>query len=304
MSRERSPKQKAVRTEGEMARQSCENFIQELREIEARDIIACRSDVKLALHNIVRGVNAVLAHEATIRHKLPTENIAQFRSLIELGQAIEYATRQVDRHAPPKDLKQLIARGREVRLILLTAAESLATVGIFPRHVVAKIRAGHGDIDAAGDCVELAALFAKNAAETRGKTPVTPELVREAAEVGSKLLTVLKPRRSRAPKEEQDEVRKARDVRDRLWTLLVQRHERLRRVGAYLFGVSKLESHVPSLQSGKRMAAKAKTKTTKPAAAKKTETATTTQVVAKEAETAPTKTVVKEVQTAKATEKS
>lgn len=283
MSHERSPKRKPVPTEDEAARKRFENFVRDLRSIEPRDIISCRSDVKLALHNVVRGVNAVLVHEAIIRNELPKIELAHFRSLIELSQAVEYATRQVDRHAPPKDLKQLMARGRELRLILMSSAESLAAVGILPAHVVAKIRAGKGDIDAAGDCVELAALFAKNAAEVRGKTPVTAALVKEAAEVGSQLLTVLKPTRSKAPKELQEEVRTARDLRDRLWTLLVERHDRLRRVGAYLFGVNNLDRHVPSLQSGKRVTPKAKA--TK-SAAKKAETATVTKTVVKEAELA------------------
>lgn len=285
MSHERSPKRRPVPTEDEIARQTFEKFVGQLRSIEARDIISCRSDVPLALHNIVRGVNAVLVHEVTIREELPKVDLTEFHSMIDLAKAVEYATRQVDRHAPPKELKQLIARGRELRTILLTSAESLAAVGILPAHVVAKIRAGKGDIDAAGDCVELATLFAKNATEVRGKTPVTAALVKEAAEVGSQLQTVLKPRRSNAPQEMHEDVRKARDVRDRLWTLLVERHDRLRRVGAYLFGVNGLDKHVPSLQSAKRATPKAKA--AKPAD-KKAEVATTTQVVVKEAELAKT----------------
>ena len=179
--------------------------------------------------------------------------------MVRLAQALEYAARQVDRQAPSaKEIRQLIARGRELRHVLLTAAESLAAVGIFPNHVVTKIRAGKGDIDAAGDCVELAALFAKNASAVRGKTTVTPAIANEAAEVGAKLLTVLKPRSSKAPKQVQAELREARDRRDRLFTLLVQRHDLLRRVGAYLFGVNALDKHVPPLQSAKRAASKSK----------------------------------------------
>lgn len=260
MKQERSPKRKPVSPEDEAARHCCEKFLPEARKIEPRDVISCRSDVKLALHNVVWGVNAVLVHEAAIRNELPKIDIAMLKSLIELSQAIEYAARQVDRQAPAsRELRDLIARGRELRLILLTAAESLAAVGVLPSHVVAKIRAGKGDIDAAGDCVELATLFQKHAAAVRGKTPVTVTLVKEAMAVGSELMIVLKPRKSKAPKEVQEELREARDVRDRLWTLLVLRHDPLRRVGAYLFGLNEVDKHVPSLQAAKRAPKKAVT---------------------------------------------
>lgn len=240
-------------------RRHCESFIPEARRIDPRDIIVCRCDVNLALHNVVRGVEAVIVHEETILRELPAIDIKQLREMIPLAQAVEFSARQVDRQAPSsKEVRQLIARGRELRLILLTAAESLAAVGIFPNHVVSKIRAGKGDIDAAGDCVELAALFAKNASAVRGKTTVTPAIAKEAAEVGAKLLTVLKPRSSSARKEVQAELREAREQRDRLFTLLVQRHDLLRRVGAYLFGVNALDKHVPPLQSAKRASAKTK----------------------------------------------
>lgn len=240
----------------EIARQCCERFLPQARRIDAREVITCRADVKLAIHNVVRGVEAVLAQEATIRSELPKVDVSRFQALVELSQAVEYAARQVDRQVPSKELKALVARGRELRQVLMTAAESLATVGIFPKHVIAKIRSGYGDIDAAGDCVELAALFTKHAAAVRGKTVVNAALVKEAAEVGSKLMTTLRPVRSTAPQTVQEEVREAREVRDRLWTLLVQRHEELRRVGAYLFGVKSLDSHVPPLQSAKRASGK------------------------------------------------
>lgn len=261
MANTRSVQRRAL--DDDAGRRQCESFLPEARRIEPRDIMVCRCDVNLALHNVVRGVDAVLVHEETIRSELPAVDIAKIRGMIALAQAVGYASRQVDRQAPSsKELRQLMARGRELRLVLLTAAESLAVVGILPTHIVSKIRAGKGDIDAAGDCVELAALFVKNAQAVRGKTTVTSALTKEAAEVGSRLLTLLKPRKSKAPKEVQAELRDARELRDRLFTLLVGRHDLLRRVGAYLFGVSALDKHVPPLQSAKRAPSKSKTAST------------------------------------------
>jgi hypothetical protein len=119
---------------------------------------------------------------------------------------------------------------------------------LLPAAVVAKIREGHGGIDTAGDCVALAALFQKNATALRGKTPVTkPEIV-EAAEVGSRLLAVLQPKkaRRRPPAREQMENTVARD---RLWTLFERTWEdHVWRSGAWLFGRA-VDQHVPPLQS-------------------------------------------------------
>lgn len=244
-----------------ISRRNWERFLRQSSEIEPHEVIVCRADVNLALHNAVRGAQQVLAYEVRIQDELPKVDLSDFHSIDALAKSVEYAARQVDRHAPSKELRELIGRGRELRLILLTAAESLAAVGILEKHVVAKIRSGHGDIDAAGDCVELAALFSNHATAVRGKTPVNAALVKEAAEVGSTLLTLLRPKKSRTPTEVKAEVREARELRDRLWTLLVRRHDRLRRVGAYLFGLNELDRYVPPLQSAKRAPAAKSAKT-------------------------------------------
>lgn len=247
----------ALSPEDEIARRNCERFLGRTRSFHEKDIITFRADIKLAITNVVIGVENVLEREETIRNELPRVDLNQLREIKDLAKAVEYAVRQVDRQAPlPKDTRKLISRAHELRQILLLAAESLASVGIFPKHVVAKIRAGQGDFDAAGDCVELAALFSKHAAAVRGKTVVNTALVKEAAEVGSRLMEVLKSARSKTSKKTAEELVQARDVRDRLWTLLVHEHDKLRRVGAYLFGLKDLDKYVPTLQAAKRASAK------------------------------------------------
>ncbi|HSN99462.1 MAG TPA: hypothetical protein VLS89_14300, partial [Candidatus Nanopelagicales bacterium] len=69
-------------------------------------------------------------------------------------------------------------------------------------------------------------------------------------------LTVLRPKRTR--KKTPTEVIDAAEMRDRLWTLLTQRHALLWRAGAYLFGKDEVDARVPPLQS--RVAAPKKRK--------------------------------------------
>lgn len=260
----RHAKKTRPESEEERSRRLYETFLPTAKGIEAHRIIPCRADVALAYRNIAAGVAEVLTLEDIIKNDLPKIDIEQLRTLPELSISVVYAATQLDRHTPTKEVLELLTRARDLRNLLLVTAESLAHAKIFQPREVAKIRSGRGDIDAAKDCIELAALFVKHGPALRGKTPVTNEQIKEAAEVGERLLAVLKPKKVRLPKKVHDEEAEARDHRDRLWTLLVERHDTLRRVGAYLFGVRDLDAHVPALQTRvfvKRAASKARSHT-------------------------------------------
>ena len=101
----------------------------------------------------------------------------------------------------------------------------------------------------------LASLFEKNAAAVRGKVPFTAAQVKEAAEVGSRLLATLKPKS--AKKATAKDLTAAAEARDRLWTLFEKTWEQtIWRAGAWVFGRA-VDQHVPALQSrvvGKRPA--------------------------------------------------
>lgn len=245
-------------------------FSPEAKRIDERDLVSFRGAVALAHRNVVQGVEAVLEHEKVIVEELPKIDIEEIRSLPELSLSVVYAATQVDRHRASSELVETLSRARELRQFLLVSAESLVHAGIFDAHEVGKIRAGRGDIDTATDCIELSALYEKHARAIRGKTPVTKANIREAADLGAELLASLKPKNVSLPKKAQSEVAEARDLRDRLYTLLVHRHDTLRRVGAYLFGLRDIDKKVPTLQTrvftssrGKKGAAAIESETTK-----------------------------------------
>lgn len=114
-----------------------------------------------------------------------------------------------------------------------------------PRAVVDKIYEGRGPYDTAGDCVACAQVFTKYAGKLKGKTPVTAAQVREAAEVGGKLLQVLRPKGA-GRKEKAQALKDALDLRDRLGTLLAADYELVRRAGGWLFGEER-DVKVPGL---------------------------------------------------------
>jgi len=226
-----------------------ERFLPKAKQLPAAEVKPLRNDASLLLANAGRGIDAVLEEADEVRAGLPKIKVAEIEALRDLGAALAYAAGQVDRFAPPPtDLKAMLARSVTLRALLIGTADVLVVAGILPAAQVKKIHEGKGAIDIAGDCVALAALFQKNAAAVRGKVPFTTAEVKEAAEVGSRLLAVLRPKAA-GGKPAAKELTAATDVRDRLWTLFERGWEQnVWRAGAWLYGRA-VDEHVPALAS-------------------------------------------------------
>ena len=225
-----------------------QRFLPAAQALPPAEVRPLRLDFALALANAQRGVAAVLAHRDRLRAELPKLSLAAIDGLGGLGLAVTYAAGQVQRYAPAATgTRALLAQAQELRALLLASAEALARSGGLAPATVAKIREGRGPIDAAGDCVALAALFRRHSAAVRNKTPVTAAQLEQAAAVGSRLLAVLSPKGAR--RGPVAEVAAATLIRDRLWTLFDQTWEReVWRAGAWLFG-REVENRVPLLAS-------------------------------------------------------
>jgi len=244
------------------SQQDYERFVPVAQALDQRGLKAFRGDDSLAYHNVAEGVEAVLAREAQVREALPKVDVEELRALPNLALAVVFAASRVDRGAVPvSERNAKLARARELRDLMLSSAIALAKAGVLPLHAVQKIQKGKGPIDAAQDCVDLAALFIAHAAAVRGKTAVTATQIREASALGTDLLTILKPKAARRTSKAPAEVVSAVEIRDRLWTLLTERHDVLRRVGMWLWGED-VSDHVPLLQS--RVVARKKPAAPKP----------------------------------------
>lgn len=218
-------------------------FMPAARRLGAAEVVPMRADPQLALHNVQIGVASVLA-EGTRVSKLHETDVNALASLPRIALAVVYASTQIVPVGGQVGLAQWVARAAVLRALLLKTADALVLADLFPKAEVDKIRAGHGKLDAARDLVALVSLFAKRGAKVRGKHPVTAAQLKEASELGTGLLKILKPGRARRTP---NEPAVGTDERDRLWTLLVQGHDRLWRAGAYLFGRNAVDTMVPSL---------------------------------------------------------
>ncbi len=217
--------------------------------IEPANVVPMRADPNLALHNVQVGLKSLEPHWAELKTALPKLDQKSVRGLEEVALAAVFATSRVDRKAGAgKKLTALLAKARALRALLLSTADAMEKAGLLPPSTAKKIRKGRGTMDAADDLVQLAALFRKHTAKLKNKSPVSAELIKEAATIGSDLLAQLKPKHAKRKTVVTPEIKDAADARDRTWTLLVQGHRDLRRAGMWVWA-DQVDKHVPPLQS-------------------------------------------------------
>lgn len=250
----KAPSKKSLAVLGDVtgSEEAFERFKAEAGALQG-PLVGFRADVRLAYYNANRGVEALLERRAQIEKDLPGISMGEVEAIpaLALG-AVFAASRAAQAQAQGADepsISTMLMRARDLRALMLSSAESLVRAGLLPERAVEKIRQGRGAMDAAQDCVDLAALFRSNAGKLRGKTPVSAANLAEAANVGSELLTMLKPKAARSGKGAGKELMAAVDMRDRFWTMLVRRYEKARRAGVWLWGEAEVDEHVPLLQS-------------------------------------------------------
>lgn len=221
------------------------HFLPAAKEIPDGEVVVCRADVSLLLHNVQLGVEAVKPQAGRLKKELPALGLEALWELPELAGALVYAADQVGGPASKAEVANKLARVRQLREPMLLIAEGLALLGLLPGEKVTAIRSGSGALDAARDGIALEALYRESAAAIRGKHPFTAADLKEAAELGAFLLRSVTPDGGRARAEAPSE---AAVSRDRLYTLVLRRHAELRKAGFYLFGEA-VDTYVPLLQS-------------------------------------------------------
>jgi hypothetical protein len=235
------PKKSETVSEGQ---DEFEAFIDEARASKVVGVF--RLDPVVAQQNVDDGVATLRAvGDARIRRELPTFDLKSIDRAEKLARAVAFAARRAEQTTGEKS-GPLIAEVTKLRAKLLTAAVAFAAQGLIPQDKVDKIREGTGPIDAAQDCVDLAALFKKHAAKLEGKSPVAPADITRAAALGAELLGKLRPKGSRRAVRSKEQQAASRD-RDALGTLLAVTYDPLRRAGKWLFGAD--SDDVPPLGS-------------------------------------------------------
>lgn len=214
-------------------------------------VVPLRVNLTQARANVLLAAAAVLGQRLVIEAKLKKAHFRAAQRIEALVNATEAASRAAARLEKSANAHEAdLARLWPLRALLLSMAEVLAGAGYLPMTVVDAIRAGTGNLDAAKDLIDLADLFTKNARKLVGKMgPITKDDLIEAKQLGTRLVSTVKPTGTRAPKPIDLQRKEALNLRDRLNTLLVIDYETTWFLGAAAFG-SKVSNFVPPLGSG------------------------------------------------------
>ncbi len=213
-------------------------------QIARADVIRCTIDVRLAVYNAGNARDAIVGARDAIeasRFPLQWEHVD---SLDSLSRALVYMTGRVS--ATPRNSKELSAQlkvGRPLRKLMLAHARAAAIAGRCPAAEVKRIVQGRGTLDTANDLVDLAALHTQY--RLVGET-VTDAQVTLAMQVGTSLRTLIRPVGAQLAVPLTTTRREALDLRDRLWTIYLQRYRMMERAGGAVWG-GELRKHVPAL---------------------------------------------------------
>lgn len=232
----------------EGSKDAFDRFMSEAAAIHDRDVQVFRAEASVAYHNVKAAVTLLAPLKADVATHLPKESFAKLMDTEALALGLVYAANATGLVAGRSStgISELIKEGRVLRNVLIPAAEAAAASGLLPLAIVQQIKKGKGSLDMAKDCVALADLFQTNAEKLRGKTAISAAQISRAALVGSELIKLVRPKGAKGGRAKSSEKVDLAHARDRLWSLLLLRYDRLERALAYLAGP---RSGAPALQS-------------------------------------------------------
>jgi hypothetical protein len=219
-----------------------------------RDVTPYSANALVAFQNARKGVQAIMALRARLESDAdaPRVDFVRVAKTVRVAEALVFGARRASNAVAAKiDIAARTARVYELRGVLMTNADAAVkskALSDDDARKVETIRKGKGPIDAAQDCLDLAALFADNARSLQGRTFVTAEMLQRARTLASELLHLLMPSGVEPLRGAPDAVAIAADMRDRMALVLARYYAYVARVGGWIWGFDVAE-HVPPLRS-------------------------------------------------------
>lgn len=205
-------------------------------------------DITLIAPNLRQGLRSIAPYHDHIRKTLPGIPLDAVLALQGLSTAILHAhTIVTDPTGVTRDeIAQHYAALQELRVPMLLQAQVFKHRKLVPAARVDVLRDGSGMVRHALQGIGLHALFTEFRVAVEHKHPFTSDEIDAVSERGLWLLDHVTPIGARDEAPEEDE---SRDLRNRFWTLLVERHALLRRIGYNLFAEDEVDTRIPSLKA-------------------------------------------------------
>lgn len=228
-----------------------DEFKTEARGIDPQEVKTFTGSANVALQNVKTGVESVVAERVRIESDpdAPKVDFVRIETTVRVAHALVFAALRASHAVDPKaSPREQVSEAFELRDVILASAVALAKAGRLDPREVAKIQAGTGPLDAAEDCIALAALFRREARRIAGASPITDVQLARAAELGTELVSSLKPTGAHPKVKRPTPVSDAAVMRDRMAALLRRHHAYVVKVGGWLWGYD-VADHVPPLGS-------------------------------------------------------
>ncbi|HEY4118603.1 MAG TPA: hypothetical protein VGM56_12145 [Byssovorax sp.] len=206
-------------------------------------------EVSVARHNVEVACAAFAPYLGDVKGLAPSVEPTRIAELPALALALEFAANAVPLAARSDgSIDAAMRELGQVRLDTLAYLEIAARRGLVDEGRVAKVRAGHGKLDFANDCVAIGGIFADAGAALAGKHPFTKDELDLLATKGAWLRGELTPGGAPRRPTERDP---AAVTRDRLAKLLDDGYGELEKVAGVKWGAAALRDHIPLLRSRK-----------------------------------------------------
>jgi hypothetical protein len=229
MSKHANAKQVTRKNTSSLAANAADAFTETAQEraaLSAEELITPNVDVAKAAQTVFGALEALRRHEREVEHLL-REHAVTTDALERYALAALHANAlDLPETALPAPVAALLDEGYALRELMLDSAELLAKCGHLDAETVAAIRAGTGPTDAANDLIALGDIFRRHWSRLKAMTPVTPEQVRRASELGTSVSRSLGRRAQRSTVHADDCTR--------AWTLLARAYDEWRRAIGYV----------------------------------------------------------------------
>lgn len=212
----------------------------------------CRGDTSAMYVNVLDGWRAVFTEPnlARIKAELPLLNLEELHDLPRLAETLNFAAQTVQPTPNDASIRTAVSAANALRRTAFSYLEVAILKGAVKPEEYEPLRKGRGPMDMLEDLTIATALLTRAREQLAGKLEVPQEFLDRCKKTVEELRGKIVPTSiaKDAPKAKGNG---AAEIRDRLYTLLVQRHKGLRLAGYLLWG-DEFDDHVPSLLGRQR----------------------------------------------------